>query len=467
MDNLLAHSKRQRILVSSTGINDLSKKIAVGGDEMLLNAINQMNVKSRAYVFVDQSYQKDFGQLELLTLSEDRKLPRFYFRGAITQLDSNTINDKINVSVKFQNASNPPTNSGGALQSLTPKAGQSVSIVSVDLHLVSYPDKTVLPGGSVANSMIVISKNFGMGGTGLINLTGYNMSISFSRVESIGQAVRNLIELGVIELLGRYANVPYQKCLNIEPTNEIMQNTKRSAFIRTAKSKSIKETQRMLSKLGYFTGPATGQMDIDTHAALAKFQADEDLIATGNLNFDTYERMVQKFNGYPVNGRSRATHAKMVSNRPKPAGGATLRMSSGNGLTLVSSKRNFHINDNFSVKLNVKTSGFLYCFYQSGTGGVIQILPQNPNVRLQVPSGYARILPAAHDGFSLKFETPKNAQRILCTIQKATLNAVSPFDGKFKPLRSLPVKRLENIPTKFNAFGGLTDWAMVSKRPKP
>jgi len=335
------------------------------------------------------------------------------------------------------------------------------------MHLVSYPDKIVLPGSSVANSMIVTSKKFGIGGTGLINLTGYNLSISFNRVESIGQAVRNLIELGVIELLGRHARVPYQQCLNIEPTNEKLQNTKRSAFFKTPKSKLINEAQNMLSRLGYFTHPVTGQMDIETHAALAKFQADEDLIATGDLNFDTYARMVQKFNGYPVNGRTRAARARVVRTGLKPVSAPSGPMSSGNGLSVVSSKRKFRINDNFSVKLKVKTPGYLYCFYQSGAGSVIQILPKNPNIHLRVPTGYARSLPVAHDGFALKFETPKKAQRILCAIQKAKPNAASPFDGKFKALRPLPVKRLENIPAKFVTFGGLTDWAMVSKAAKP
>jgi hypothetical protein len=261
--------------------------------------------------------------------------------------------------------------------------------------------------------------------------------------------------------------VPYQQCLNIEPTNEKLQNTKRAAFIKTPKGKLINEAQNMLSRLGYFTHPATGQMDIETHAALAKFQADEDLIATGDLNFDTYERMVQKFNGFPVNGRAGTARARAARTGLKPVAASSRLMSSGNGLSVVSSKRKFRVNENFSVRLKVKTPGYLYCFYQPGAGGVIQILPKNPNVHLRVPSGYARNLPIAHDGFTLKFETPKKAQRILCVIQKAKPNAASPFDGKFKALRPLPVKRLENIPAKFIAFGGLTDWAMVSKTAKP
>lgn len=217
----------------------------------------------------------------------------------------------------------------------------------------------------------------------------------------------------------------------------------------------------MLSKLGYFKGPATGQMDINTHAALSKFQADEDLIATGDLNFDTYERLVQKFNGYPVNGHTGAVRKRVTQKLSTP------RISFGKGLTLVSTKRNFHLNDGLSLKLNVKTSGYLYCFYQSGTAGVIQVLPKAPNIRLRVPAGYTRTLPDTGDGFTLKFETPQNTQRVLCAIQKPTENTASPFDGKFKLLKPLPVKKLETIPSKFIDFGGLTGWVMVSKTAMP
>ena len=108
MDTLLASAGRQRILISSTGIKDLSKKISVGADEMLLNAINKTNIKSGAYIFLDQSFEKEVGQLELLSPTKKRKMPRFYFRGAITQVDANTVNDKINLSLDLTNAPHAP-----------------------------------------------------------------------------------------------------------------------------------------------------------------------------------------------------------------------------------------------------------------------------------------------------------------------------------------------------------------------
>jgi hypothetical protein len=427
----------------------------VGGDEMLLNAINHMNIKSGAYIFQDQSFSRDFGQLVILSPTEDQEQPKFYFRGAITQVDADTIDDQLKLDLDFTNAPHPLTVNGGALQKVSPNFRRGVSVVSVDLHLVSYPDKIVLAGGSVANSMVVTDKGFGTGGSGFINLTGYNLTLSFNRVESIGQAVRNLIELGTIELLGRHAKVPYWQCLNIEPANEKLENLKRSAYITTPETISVLETQRMLAKLGLYTNQPDGRMNLATHAALAKFQADKDLIATGDLNYDVYARLQQELKGYPVNGyKLRGNpHKKPIVQKPV-----------GKHLAIVALRSRYKLNDAFVVKLKSNASGYLYCYYQSAMGGVIQILPKETNVQLEVSKGFSRLLPNGNDGFALKFDENSKMQRILCVLQDNRAGAKSPFDGKFKMFKPLPVARLEDIPA---SFSGLKDTIVISKTANP
>lgn len=467
MDKLLANAHVPKTYISSTGFSDLSKKINVGADEMLVNAVNQTNIKSRAFLFLDQSFEKDFGQLEFLTKTDDRKLPKLYIRGAITQVDTNTINDSLKVSVDFTNAPNPPTINGGALQTLSPNLSKGVSIVSVDMHLVSFPDKVVMPGMSVANAMVVTNKSIGTGAVGLIKLTGYDMTLSFNRVESIGQAVRNLIELGTIELLGQHAKVPYWQCLNIEPTNEKLENKKHKKFIASSNQHSILETQKMLAGLGYYAYQPNGRMNIETHAALAKYQADKDLIATGDLNYDVYTRLVQEFKGYPVNGPVRTIKHNATTQNARLRKKSKPRLFARQSLLLSSPNRPYRLNDKLVVNLTANKAGILYCFHQPGDGGITQILPIARNVQLQIPANYTRQLPNAQDGFTLKFETTNKSESIMCVLQNNTANAKSPFNGKFKPFDTLPVKRLEDIPAQFSNFGGLKDWVMITEIVKP
>jgi hypothetical protein len=58
MDGLFANSRRGQTLISSTDIPDETNLINVGADDMLVNAVSQMNRRSQAYVFVDQSLIK-------------------------------------------------------------------------------------------------------------------------------------------------------------------------------------------------------------------------------------------------------------------------------------------------------------------------------------------------------------------------------------------------------------------------
>lgn len=462
LDNLLAKAKRPRILVSSTGINDQSNRIAVGADEMLVNAINQTNIKSRAYLFIDQSFEKDFGQLQLLTPPEDRREPRFYFRGAITQVDTNTVNDRLSGGLDLTNAPNPPTINGGQLVTVTPSINSGVSVVSVDLHLVSYPDKTILPGSSVANSMVVTNRTFGTGGTGFIKLTGFNLTLSFSRVESIGQAVRNLIELGTIELLGRHAGVPYWQCLNIEPTNEKLENRKRTSYSTTLPAVSVPEAQRMLNVLGYYDLPLSGVMDRRTYAALSRFQADKNLIATGDLNYDVYKRLQEEVRGIPPNGKRRSLRQQTIA-KPRFTRGARLS-SSGTYLQIKSLKSSYKPNENLTLQLSSKEAGGLMCFHQSGLGQVTQILPQNPGVRLKISKGFARSLPNQNDPFLLTFDTSGQSERVLCMLQIENAQPPVFLQNQRKAFQPLSVKRLEDIPANSKH---VKDWVLFSKAARP
>jgi len=170
--------------------------------------------------------------------------------------------------------------------------------------------------------------------------------------------------------------------------------------------------------------------------------------------------LVQESNGYPVNGWNcpdkKLTNAETPSKPKTPT-------SSTNDLTLNSMETKYRVNDAFAVNLKSSASGFLYCYHQSGNGDVVQILPKDPNVQFRIPRRYSKRLPDKDDGFILKFENENKVERILCALQNISEKTVSPFAGKFKPFSALPVKRLEDVPSKFSQIGGLKDWVLISK----
>ncbi|WP_165586956.1 peptidoglycan-binding protein [Pseudaestuariivita atlantica] len=288
MDGLLARAGRGTTLISSTDIPDETFRVAVGADDMLINAINQMNRSNSAYVFVDQAIIKKDGQFEVRIASDQDVTPSHYIRGSISQLDNNVSEGSLTVNVG--NASGPITPLG---QEKTVYGGNGAhTVVTVDLHLVQYPSRRVVPGGSVANSMVVTSRGFRTGASGLIEMTGVDATLRVTRVESLGQAVRNLVELGAIELLGRHARVPYWTCLSLPVEHPRQADLRERLVTRIPTALQVGKVQDGLIELGYLSAAAArGRMTEETRLAIARFQSDEGLIPSGRIDYDLLERI--------------------------------------------------------------------------------------------------------------------------------------------------------------------------------
>ena len=289
MDRLLGTAPPRSYLISSTEIPDFTRNVSVGGDDMLINAINQLNRTNRRYVFLDQARISDLGQLELeTTRKEDELKPQLYIRGSISQRDARVSDTEAGAD---WDRDTTPTS---GLTGLRFDGYRTLTVISVDMHLVQYPSRRVLPGASVANAMVVVAKGFRGEATGLIDMTGLDLPLQIDRVESEGQAVRSLIELGIIELLGKHSGVPYWTCLEDPATNARATEARHREHVWRLDRSEIRTAQTMLINLGYLTGTPTGQLDASTRRAISTFQAEENLLPNGVVDFDLMERLRER-----------------------------------------------------------------------------------------------------------------------------------------------------------------------------
>ena len=435
MDGLLASANRPKVLITSTGIPDLTRRISVSGDDMLVNAISAMNRQSGAYIFVDQSLEKEAGQIAIFTPPKSGAQPTLYIRGSISQVDTP---QSTNIAIDADDLNGTGDVSGGSLE-----INRGTSIVSVDMHLVSYPSKTVVPGSSVANSMVVTGRGFGLGGTGIIDLASLSSTIQIERIESMGQAVRNLIELGAIELIGRHANVQYWECLNIPATKTKAAQRKESIFSSADKLRRIPEAQMMLAQLGYYSGEITGIVDQRTRDALSHFQAKNRLIATGDLNYDTFLQLQERTRGFAPrrkvaenNGRFEdpKTRTLIITDVREAVDAANANQTARNTqsgflglfggskqkeqkLTLVADQRSHRVGDVFRAELVSPMSGYLTCFHQTNAGPITQIFPVEPNAAFAIAEGEKISLPDQNAGFDIQFETKGAVEKIMCLVE--------------------------------------------------
>jgi hypothetical protein len=97
MDELFMANGKQGIVITSAGIPDATGKARAGDKEMMISAISKMTMKSNAFEFIDltagQSGEGDLAKLFELKGGGGTKIPDFYIRGAVTQLDDNAVRE--------------------------------------------------------------------------------------------------------------------------------------------------------------------------------------------------------------------------------------------------------------------------------------------------------------------------------------------------------------------------------------
>lgn len=437
MDRLFLAYGMRGIVITSAGVPDATQRIGGGTREMLISAFSRMSVNSRAFSFVDYDpTQFDVVELHnLVGFSEDFQIPKFYIRGAITQLDEGVLAENM---------------SGGlALDvfDLSASKDQIVSIISLDLNMVRLRTRQVLPGISANNSIAVARKGLA-GDTGAtIGKAGLVFNIAMNKSEGKHQAVRTLMELSIIELAGKLTQVPYWRCLQIEAANPEMVAQQQSWYAGMSEQERVTFIQRALSGQGYYRGPVHGLMDGATHQAIGQYQANNGLIANGNINFHLYQSLLAQ--DLVLQGRPQAVQyqdAALPTAAPQPAPQVplTLQVSEAKGPGAA-----YAVGENLRMTLAANRNAFLYCYYQDHAGNVARIFPNRYQPNALVTPGQNLTVPSVDAGFAIVFEQPGALEEVACYGSEREIGLLLPDNLKVADLTPLPVASLNDLGSAF------------------
>ncbi|MHB9138779.1 MAG: hypothetical protein ACYC4Q_05185, partial [Victivallaceae bacterium] len=97
------------------------------------------------------------------------------------------------------------------------KAGSAVSRMTLDLQLMEYQTQTYLPGVQTINSINLRKTELGWSVGFFFEGNGFSFDYSLNKKQGKYQALRLLVELSVLEVLGRYFDVPYWQCVEGAP----------------------------------------------------------------------------------------------------------------------------------------------------------------------------------------------------------------------------------------------------------
>ena len=230
------------------------------------------------YVFTE----KELGQ----TL--DRTIPNIIVTGAITEYDKDVFQEKREYKAdgQFGKGTGETTIGGGY------DADAGGGRIALDLRVVAYRTQQVITNAQTSNKIDIKKKsqggNFNVAVYG--NALGVNASVT--RKEGAHAALRLLVETSILELVGKYFDVPYWRCVEGSQPDEALIGRYREALKDDPAGATIK-----MKVLAYTHGQ---DVSLDTADITDKDkQALEKLKAQYNVK-DDYDLIVELWKNVPM-----------------------------------------------------------------------------------------------------------------------------------------------------------------------
>jgi curli biogenesis system outer membrane secretion channel CsgG/peptidoglycan hydrolase-like protein with peptidoglycan-binding domain len=452
MDELFYAYGKQGIAITSAGIPDETGKVKTGTKEMLITAVSKMTVKSNAFDFIDfHSAADDLSALFAARGEQNRTMPDYYIRGSITQMDDNTVrkNKGIGFSLPFLD--------------LGASKDDGYDLLSMDISIGDAATRKIIPVTSTSNTLVLSKGGVAGEGGGKIGKLGLSFNIDISRSEGVGAATRTLVELGLIEALGKFTQVPYWKCLDTDLTNPLIREQAREWYDNAKENDRVLFVQRKLAGMGRYAGPLNGIPSAALKASVAEYQAATGLVADGVINFDLYASLLDDLQNQiaalPAAGGPKSNYVPGVSPAaPRPPAATQVVASPAAGPsgapnpifrmkldTDRGSKPSYRVGEFLNMTLSMNAQGTAYCYYQDVSTTTARIFPNQFRSDSSVPAGAGVRLPSG--GFKIRFDKP-GPERVACIGSDRELIVPSALRGA-RDLSPLPVRSVDDVVGQF------------------
>ncbi len=509
MDHLLRDAQLPTTLITSKQIPDYSTRVTVATKDMVITALSQMSRLSNAFRFVD--YEVDIARqdtvqnLTTILLNNNQmqlQRPALYLSGAISFVDQNVINNR------FDTGLSGPRIDMGYSQS------RNATIIGLEMHLGDFRTRTLIPGLDSANEVIIGNGGQGIDLAGRIGTYGVQFNVGRDYTQGSGGAVRTLVDLATIELIGKWARVPYWQCLTLEQNHPDFQRQLRDWFDEGSPAVRTQLIARSLASQGYLaasTEPVPENSPV-LRKALARFQADNGMVVTGVVDFATYERALRNFVGLSPGGTLArigwaSTHAEPVMETAVAQGSATGATHAGDapvsaaqaafGLrepvkygapppertielqieNVLLERTAFEVGEQIFLSATVSRASYLQCYLADATGTVIRLIPNQANPKGWVAANQAIRIPdwmSPNPGFIMDAASP-GTEGVACFATDDDSTPQLPEALRGPPLKPLKdYNTLERVNEAFAAAlsptgytGNAVYWHVMPRRVVP
>jgi hypothetical protein len=267
MDNMFIDYGVRDVSMLVEEIGDQTKKVNAGTRDMLITSVSDMTRRSRAIRV--NAFGKDATNVISFLASAQRQaaydvVPPYDIKGSVSQFDENVIRNQKDFGIGYS----PFINLGIAKDAAS-------SVLGLDLSVLTTDDMSVLSGVTSRNSVVILRSGKGIDGDAAYHKFGVNYSMTFSKSEGQSQALRGLVELASVELMGKLTKTPYWRCLGADPeTNEEVKLEVADWYYAMAASRVelIAYFQNQLRQRGFYDGPIDGQFNPAIDEAIANYR---------------------------------------------------------------------------------------------------------------------------------------------------------------------------------------------------
>ena len=190
--------------------------------------------------------------------------PNLLMSGGITEFDRSLVSTDRKLDLSL-----PGTDVSGGLGG---GKGDTLSQITLDINLIDYDMMTMIPKMQAINT-VMVSRGKREGGIGFQIFgaaLGYTSGVKI--VQGRHAAVRALVELSVLEVIGRYLNLPYWKLIPEAKADAVVVDNLKNSFNKTDKKGQIITIQKLLTLYGYDI-EQNGTFDAKTEQAMRDFRS--------------------------------------------------------------------------------------------------------------------------------------------------------------------------------------------------
>ncbi len=230
--------------------------------EMLKSALNQIGGKVRP-VSYDPGYINNMAAVGASKMVQT--VPDYIIEGGITEFDRSLMTSGSGISAGATGTVSGQ-DIGGDVNS---QDKSSSSNITIDLNLVNGRNLTMMPRMNAINSIKVHKgiSEFEIGIQILSASLGYSDSIK--KIQGRHAAIRLLVELGILELVGKSMVLPYWKCLpEGQPDEQFLETLKEFYQYEWPIKEKHYQVQRLLKAYGFKQIKLTGTLTQADHDAV-------------------------------------------------------------------------------------------------------------------------------------------------------------------------------------------------------